>query len=67
MSGNARYSCWPRLKEGCHERAALFDRLKGRYPGVMMAMGGQTGDLMHVQQAYQDGVFARRLAQMKAA
>lgn len=52
-------------EEGCHERAALFERLKGRYPGVMMAMGGQTGDLMHVQQAYQDGVFARRLAQMK--
>ncbi len=54
-------------EEGSHEREALFKRLKGRYPGVMMAMGGQTSDLMHVQQSYQDGVFARRLAQMKGS
>ena len=49
----------------CHKREVLFERLKGRYPGVMMAMGGQTSDLMQVQKSYQDGVFARRMAQMK--
>ena len=51
--------------KGHRERAELFERIKGRYPGVMMAMGGQTQDIMHVQSAYQDCVFARRRAQMK--
>lgn len=52
-------------EQGHSERIEIFERIKGRYPGVMMAIGGQTGDLMQAQSAYQDCVFARRRAQMK--